>query len=87
MTTILTGKSLPRRTLLKGIGASLALPLLDAMLPAFGLRGQAKIDRVTTHARQVRYVRRVVSHVRLKNSPSGRQTGNRHRTQGGKNDE
>ena len=32
-------------------------------------RDQAKIDRVTTHARQVRYVRRVVSHVRLKNYP------------------
>ena len=30
---------------------------------------QAEIDRVTTHARQVRYVRRVVSHVRLKNDP------------------
>jgi hypothetical protein len=40
MTTILTGKSLPRRTLLKGLGASLALPFLDSMFPAFGLRGQ-----------------------------------------------
>ena len=30
---------------------------------------QAEIDRVTTHARQVRYVRRVVSHVQLKNDP------------------
>ena len=38
MTTILTGKSLPRRTLIKGLGASLALPLLDAMVPV-GLRG------------------------------------------------
>ncbi len=54
MTTILTGKSLPRRTLLKGIGASLALPLLDAMFPVFGLRGQAKIDRV--HRFQTVYV-------------------------------
>src|SRR5215467_13940439 len=26
-------KSLPRRTMLKGIGASMALPFLDAMLP------------------------------------------------------
>ncbi len=31
-----TRKSLTRRTLLRGAGAALALPLLDAMLPAFG---------------------------------------------------
>ncbi|MEM7559701.1 MAG: DUF1552 domain-containing protein, partial [Planctomycetota bacterium] len=30
----LTKKSLPRRTLLRGVGASLALPLLDAMVPS-----------------------------------------------------
>src|ERR1700733_3526338 len=29
------GKSLPRRTLLKGIGTAIALPLLDSMIPAF----------------------------------------------------
>ena len=32
---IVTGKSLPRRTVLRGIGACLALPLFDAMTPAF----------------------------------------------------
>ena len=31
---ILTKKHLPRRTFLKGMGATLALPLLDAMIPA-----------------------------------------------------
>jgi hypothetical protein len=31
----LTKKSLPRRTILRGLGAALALPLFDAMLPAF----------------------------------------------------
>ncbi|MEO7651127.1 MAG: DUF1552 domain-containing protein, partial [Bryobacteraceae bacterium] len=31
---IVTKKALPRRTFLRGIGASLALPLLDAMVPA-----------------------------------------------------
>ncbi len=31
---IITKKSLPRRTFLKGVGATLALPLLDAMIPA-----------------------------------------------------
>jgi hypothetical protein len=33
--TFLTRKALPRRTFLRGIGASLSLPLLDAMVPAF----------------------------------------------------
>src|SRR5262245_12933069 len=39
--TFLTSKSLPRRTVLRGLGASLALPLLDAMLPAFSRRVRA----------------------------------------------
>lgn len=34
-TPFVTGKSLSRRTLLKGAGAALALPMLDAMTPAF----------------------------------------------------
>ncbi len=37
---IITRKSLPRRTLLRGLGATLALPMLDAMAPA--LSAQAK---------------------------------------------
>ena len=32
---IITKKCLPRRTVLRGLGASLALPLLDGMMPAF----------------------------------------------------
>ena len=31
---IITKKALPRRTFLRGLGATLALPLLDAMVPA-----------------------------------------------------
>ena len=31
---IVTKKALPRRTMLRGLGATLALPLLDAMVPA-----------------------------------------------------
>ena len=31
---IITKKALPRRTFLRGLGASIALPLLDAMIPA-----------------------------------------------------
>ena len=37
----LTGRSLPRRTFLRGAGATVALPLLDAMIPAGRLRGSA----------------------------------------------
>jgi Protein of unknown function (DUF1552) len=37
----LTTKSLPRRTVLRGVGATLALPFLEAMLPAFSKRGRA----------------------------------------------
>jgi hypothetical protein len=33
---IITKKAIPRRTLLRGMGAALALPFLDGMLPAFG---------------------------------------------------
>jgi hypothetical protein len=39
--TFLTARSLPRRTVLRGLGGTLALPLLEAMLPAFSLRGRA----------------------------------------------
>jgi uncharacterized protein DUF1552 len=35
---IVTKKALPRRTFLRGAGVSLALPLLDAMIPAFTAR-------------------------------------------------
>ena len=31
---IITKMALPRRTVLRGVGATLALPLLDAMVPA-----------------------------------------------------
>jgi hypothetical protein len=39
--TYLTGKRLDRRTLLKGVGAAIALPALDAMLPALAATGKA----------------------------------------------
>ena len=37
----LTTKPLPRRTVLRGLGATMALPLLDAMSPAFSARPNA----------------------------------------------
>ena len=53
MTTIFTGRALSRRTVLKGLGASVALPLLDAMIPAFG-RAQTIAEPV--HRFQTFYV-------------------------------
>ena len=40
---IITKKALPRRTFLRGMGATIALPLLDAMVPsmtALAARGE-----------------------------------------------
>ena len=37
--TFLTGKVLTRRTMLKGMGAGVALPLLDAMVPTLSAQG------------------------------------------------
>jgi hypothetical protein len=39
---IITKKSLARRTFLRGAGATLALPLLDSMIPALGVASAAK---------------------------------------------
>jgi hypothetical protein len=36
----ITNKTLPRRTILKGLGATLTLPMLDAMVPALSARAQ-----------------------------------------------
>ena len=42
----ITKRSLPRRTVLKGLGAALSLPLLDAMVPA--LTAQARTAAAPT---------------------------------------
>src|SRR5438477_7640506 len=39
-------KSLPRRTVLRGLGATVALPSLEAMLPPFSLRSRAAVKPV-----------------------------------------
>jgi hypothetical protein len=39
-------KSLPRRTFLRGVGATLAVPALDAMFPAFGADAPRPIPRL-----------------------------------------
>ncbi len=38
---IITKKALPRRTFLRGVGASIALPFLDAMIPALATSAQS----------------------------------------------
>lgn len=43
----ITGKSLPRRAFLRGAGAALALPLLDAMAPALAAGRQSVATRPT----------------------------------------
>jgi hypothetical protein len=44
--TFITKKALPRRTFLRGVGATLALPMLDAMRPAFGADFAPTIPRL-----------------------------------------
>ena len=43
---ILTKKHLDRRTMLKGMGVTMALPLLEAMVPARAARAEAAAGRV-----------------------------------------
>src|SRR3954465_13239426 len=45
----ITGKHLPRRTFLKGAGATVALPFLDAMVPA----GKAGVKAGVDHTRLI----------------------------------
>lgn len=43
----ITGKHMPRRTFLRGVGATVALPFLDAMTPALSARSStAPVDRI-----------------------------------------
>jgi hypothetical protein len=50
---ILTGKSIPRRTFLRGLGATVALPYLDAMVPAASSLGGKAAARAATKTRFV----------------------------------
>lgn len=42
--SFITGKHIPRRTFLRGLGATVSLPMLDAMTPAGRLFGQARAE-------------------------------------------
>src|SRR5262245_49124636 len=52
--SFLTAKALPRRTVLRGLGATVVLPFLDAMLPAASIRARAAVAPV--HRFQTFYV-------------------------------
>ena len=53
--SFITGKQLPRRTFLRGAGATVALPLLDAMVPAGRLLAKApERTRLVVHRRSAR---------------------------------
>src|SRR5580700_6562682 len=43
---MITKMALPRRTFLRGVGATLALPLLDAMVPALSAMAKTVADPV-----------------------------------------
>src|SRR5678815_2086454 len=43
---IITQMALPRRTFLRGVGATLALPVLDAMMPALTAAETALVPRM-----------------------------------------
>ncbi|GIS97958.1 MAG: hypothetical protein CM1200mP25_1950 [Acidobacteriota bacterium] len=49
---IITQKALPRRTFLRGVGATLTLPFLDAMVPAASSVARA----ATAPARRVGFI-------------------------------
>ena len=51
---IVTRKALPRRTFLRGLGASFALPLLDAMIPS--MTALAETPASSTNLRRLGYV-------------------------------
>jgi hypothetical protein len=44
----ITGKHMPRRTFLRGLGATISLPLLDAMTPAGRIMGQVRAEAERT---------------------------------------
>ena len=69
--TFLTRKAVPRRTMLKGMGASVALPLLDSMMPA--LSAQASGSKQAPMRLGFVYAAHGVIHSEWKPRQTGRQ--------------
>ncbi len=57
---IITQKTIPRRTILRGIGAALALPFLDSMAPALAAVQRTAAKRATrlSFTRTIRFTDR-----------------------------
>ena len=55
---IVTKKAIPRRTVLRGLGATLALPLLDSMVPALSALAQTRGEAAQAPRRRLRAERR-----------------------------
>src|SRR5262245_66516550 len=53
MSMFLTGKHMSRRTALKGLGATIALPLFDSMIPARSLLAQTAAGKAGSRTRLV----------------------------------
>ena len=53
---IITKKAIPRRTVLRGIGATVALPLLDGMVPAMTALAQTAARPITLSRKKPRYL-------------------------------
>ena len=64
---IITKKAIPRRTMLRGIGATLALPLLDGMIPALSALQKTAVNPVRRFGADIRFraaARRMACHSR-----------------------
>ena len=59
--------ALPRRTFLRGLGATLGLPLLEAMVPAMTTIARTAAPPTTTSTRRIRRFKPITRHLR-KNS-------------------
>ena len=65
---IVTHKALSRRTVLRGLGATVALPLLDAMVPALSATARA----VTAPAPRLAFLLRAERHPAAQLPPGGK---------------
>ena len=80
---IITKKALPRRTFLRGMGATLALPLLDAMVPSMTALAATPANPVRrlgfVYMPMGAHIARVDSSRRAERSPSFRRRCDRSR--------
>ena len=74
---IITKKAIPRRTVLRGIGATIALPLLDSMVPAAKALAQTPAAPTTDEAvmivtrKRFKVMGRTASHDTCRPGPPG----------------